>query len=394
MERILKRNIILSKINNYLYDSLLPMNINYLYNSGSLLGLLLISQIVSGFFLACYYIADMSIAFNSVEYIMREVPYGYIIRYTHAVGAALFFFMVYLHIARGLLYGSYTKERMGTWILGVGILLILIITAFVGYSLPYGQMSYWAIKVITNLLTVIPYVGTSLVEYIYGGYNIGTATLGRFYAIHYILPIILVGLVMLHLITLHNKGGTNQLGINSTRSITLINFHPYFTIKDILGFGGLLTVLFTIVFFAPNLFNHSDNYVPANPFITPTHIVPEIYLLYYYMGLRSIPSKVLGVIVLLSFIILLAFLPYLHKGIISTVKFRPIYKYFLFLFFINFILGTYLGSAEVEEPFITLSQLSTGYYLLFLIVITPLISFLESLLFTQSLPQSPISIKK
>jgi len=381
MERLIKRNSLLSKINNYLYDSFLPMNLNYMYNWGSLLGIILIIQIASGFFLASYYVADINVASDSIEYIMREVPLGYMIRYIHANSAALFFFVVYLHISRALMYGSYTKQRQETWTIGVIILLVMIITAFIGYSLVYGQMSYWAIAVITNLLTVIPYLGTDLVQFIYGGYNIGNATLTRFYALHYILPIIIAALSLAHLITLHNKGGSNPLGVNSVRSITFINFHPYYTIKDLLGITILGIIIIILVFFMPNLLGHTDNYIPANPLVTPSHISPEIYLLFYYMGLRSIPDKTLGVLVLLSFILVLLFLPYLHKGIINSIKFRPIYKIFLYVLFINFFLGTYLGGAEVAEPYISLARISTFYYLFFFLVLFPLISFIESLFF-------------
>ncbi len=387
MKRLLKQNVLLKKINNYLYDSELPININYLYNAGSLLGFILVVQIISGFFLASYYVADISLAFESIEYIMREVPQGYIIRYLHANGASLFFVVVYLHIARGLLYGSYTKARMSTWTVGVIILLVMIITAFIGYSLVMGQMSYWAIAVITNLLTVIPYFGHDIVEFIYGGFNIGNSTLTRFYALHYILPIIIVALVLAHLITLHNVGGTNPLGIStpngtkSTKSTNLITFHPYFTIKDLLGIFGFAIILLFFVFFYPNLLGHTDNYIEANSLVTPAHIQPEFYLLFYYMGLRSIPNKTLGVVVLLSFILVLLFLPFLHKGIINTGKFRPIYRYLLFILFIDFLLGTYLGGTEVAEPYITLARICSGIYLIFFLGVVPIVSLIESGLF-------------
>lgn len=237
------------------------------------------------------------------------------------------------------------------------------------------------IAVITNLLTVIPYVGHNLVEYIYGSFNIGNATLTRFYALHYLLPIIIAILALAHLITLHNKGGTNPLGLNTARSLTFINFHPYYSIKDLFGIFIFFFFFFIIVFFYPNLLGHSDNYIPANPMVTPVHITPEFYLLFYYMGLRSIPNKTLGVLVLLSFILILFFIPFLHKGIINTAKFRPLYRKFLFIFFINFIIGTYLGAAIVAEPFITLSRITTFYYLFFFLILFPIISFIESLFF-------------
>lgn len=237
------------------------------------------------------------------------------------------------------------------------------------------------IAVITNLLTVIPYVGHDLVQFIYGSFNIGNATLTRFYALHYILPIVIAALALAHLITLHNKGGSNPLGINTARSLTFINFHPYYSIKDLFGIFILIFFLIFLVFFYPNILGHSDNYIPANPMVTPVHITPEFYLLYYYMGLRSIPNKTLGVLALLSFILFLLLLPFLHKGIINTAKFRPLFRFFLFIFFINFILGTYLGAALVAEPYITLSRISTFYYLFFCLFLFPVISFIETFFF-------------
>jgi len=257
----------------------------------------------------------------------------------------------------------------------------MIITAFLGYSLVMGQMSYWAIAVITNILTVIPYIGKNIVEFIYGGYNIGNATLTRFYAAHYLLPMIIGVLAILHLIALHNKGGSNPLGINTVRSLSLRNFNPYYTIKDIYGIILVVFILLLLLFFYPNLLGHTDNYIQANPLLTPTHISPEFYLLYYYMGLRSIPNKLLGVLTLLGFILILFLLPWLHKGIINSSKFRPIFKLFLFIFFFNFLFGTYLGGTVVEEPFITLGRLSTIYYYIFFLVLFPFISLIETFCF-------------
>lgn len=381
MQRIMKKNIILSKVNNYIYDSLLPINLNYWYNIGSLLGFFIISQILTGLLLSTNYIGTISLSFESIEVLMREVKYGYILRYLHSNGSAIIFLLVYLHIGRGLLYGSYTKLRMGTWYTGIILLFALILTSFLGYSLVGGQMSYWAIKVISNLLTVIPYIGEDIVEWIYGGYNIGDITLMRFYTLHYILPIVIVGIIMIHLIVLHNKGGSNPLGINSVRSLSLINFHPYYTIKDTLSFIILYLFLLYLVFFDPNLLSHSDNYIRSNPLVTPTHIVPEIYLLYYYMGLRSIPNKLGGVLILLTIILVLFLLPFLHKGIISSFKFRPIIKFGWFFFFLNFICGTYLGALEVVEPYITLSRISVIYYLFFILIFIPIISLIETIVF-------------
>jgi len=318
MNRKLKKNPLLKLVNNYVYDSLMPLNLNYWFNFGSLLGFFLIVQIVTGVLLAMNYIPHVDLAFDSIEYIMREVPYGYLIRYTHANGAALFFIAVYLHMARGLLYGSYSKPKTLTWSIGVIIFFLMIITAFIGYSLVYGQMSYWAIAVITNLLTVIPYVGHDLVLFIFGGFNIGGATLTRFYSLHYLLPFIIAALSIAHLITLHQVGGSNPLGLNSVSSVSLVNFHPYYSFKDLFGFVLAISLLVFLVFFFPNLLGHSDNYIPANPLVTPTHIVPEFYLLPFYALLRSIPNKTLGVLALLSAILVLLLLPFIHLGLVHT----------------------------------------------------------------------------
>ena len=378
MNRLLKRNPLLKLVNNFVYDSLMPLNLNYWFNFGSILGLFLIVQIVSGVFLAMNYIPQVDLAFDSIEYIMREVPYGYIIRYTHANGAALFFVAVYLHMARGLLYGSYSKPKTLTWSIGVIIFLLMIITAFIGYSLVFGQMSYWAIAVITNLLTVIPYVGHDLVQFIFGGFNIGGATLTRFYSLHYLLPFIIAALSLAHLITLHQVGGSNPLGLNSVSSISLVNFHPYYSFKDLFGFVLAISLLLFLVFFFPNLLGHSDNYIPANPMVTPTHIVPEFYLLPFYALLRSIPNKTIGVLALLSAILVLLLLPFLHLGLVHTSLFRPVYRVFLYIFFAVFLLLMYLGQAVPSEPFITIGQLLGVYYFTFFIILIPLISFLET----------------
>lgn len=379
MKRILKRDPLLKIINNYVYDSLMPLNLNYFFNFGSLLGFFLIIQIFSGIFLAMNYIPHVDLAFDSIEYIMREIPYGYIIRYIHANGAALFFIIVYMHIARGLLYGSYIKKI--TWFIGVLIFFFMIITAFIGYSLVFGQMSYWAIAVITNLLTVIPYIGHDLVLFIFGGYNIGGATLTRFYSLHYLLPFIIAALSLAHLITLHQIGGSNSLGLNSVSSISLINFHPYYTLKDLFGFFIALSLLLFLVFFFPNLLSHSDNYIPANAMVTPTHIVPEFYLLPFYALLRSIPNKTFGVLALISAILILFSLPFFHLGLVHTSLFRPVYRIFLYVFFAVFLLLMFIGQAVPSEPFISIGQILGFYYFIFFIVLIPLISFFETFFF-------------
>jgi len=372
--RLLKKNSILSIFNNYLYDSFLPINISYLYNFGSILGIILIIQIISGIFLAMYYIPNINMAFNSIEYIMREVNYGWFIRYLHLNSAAFFFLAVYLHMLRGLLYGSFNKKL--TWIIGVILFLLMIITAFIGYSLVYGQMSYWAIVVITNLLTSIPYIGDDLVYLIWGGFSVSNATLNRFYSFHYLLPFIIVAFTIIHLIVLHEVGGSNPIGINRNT----INFNPYFSIQDILGFILIITFLLFMVFFYPNYLNHSDNYIEANPFITPSHIVPEIYLLPFYAILRSISNKTLGVIAMISSILILISLSFTHTHLINTSFWRPIYKYSIYIFVFNFILLTFIGGAYASQPFITLGQIFTTIYFLFFFI-TPIIGFIELILF-------------
>ena len=270
---------------------------------------------------------------------MREVNYGYLLRYIHANGASFFFIIVYLHILRSLLYGSYIGIRKNTWRIGVIIFILMILTAFIGYSLVLGQMSYWAVTVITSLLTIIPYIGNDLVQLIWGGYTVGGATLTRFYALHYLFPFIIIALAIAHLITLHSSGGSNPLGVSVAKvSKGYINFTPYYTLKDIIGFICLFITLLFFVFFYPNALSHPDNYIPADPLVTPIHIVPELYLLAFYSLLRSIPNKILGVLALFSAMLVLLIIPNLHLGVINTSLFRPIYKYGLFIFIINFIL--------------------------------------------------------
>lgn len=381
MGRIMKRAPIIKNINNYMYDSLMSININYWYNFGSILGLFLGIQIITGIILSMYYVGKYNMAFESIEYIKKEINYGYLIQSLHSNGAFFFFFIAYLHIARSLLYGSYTYYKIGTWYIGIIILLLMIITAFLGYSLPLGNMSLWAIAVITNLLTILPY-GEEIVKFIYGGFTINDSTIGRFYTLHFILPIIISILAISHLITLHNKGGSNSLGLNSIKNIGGIQFHPYYTIKDLYGYMVILMIYLYFVFYLSDIFNHSDNFIEANPLITPSHIVPEIYLLPFYSILRAIPNKILGVLALGSAIFILALLPFVHLGIINTIKFRPFYRIILYLFFLNFILLVYTGGALVEEPFITISQILTVFYFSYFILLVPIISLYESLLFT------------
>ena len=373
--RILKSNSILKIFNNYLYDSLLPINISYFYNYGSILGFFLIIQIITGIFLAMYYIPNIDYAFNSIEYIMREVNYGWLIRYLHSNGAALFFLAVYLHMLRGILYGSYNKKI--TWIIGVIIFLLMIITAFIGYSLVWGQMSYWAVTVITNLLTTIPYLGQSIVYLIWGSFSVTNATLNRFYSFHYLFPFIIAFLSLIHLVALHTVGGSNPLGINRNT----INFNPYFTIQDILGIIFISILYLFLIFFYPNFLNHPDNYIEANPLVTPNHIVPELYLLPFYAILRAITNKTLGVIAMICSILILILLSFTNIHFINTSFFRPLYKFSIYIFVFNFLLLTFIGSAIVAQPYIILGQIFTFLYFGFFIIFWPIISFIEFILF-------------
>lgn len=373
--RIIKRNNILKIINNYLYDSLLPININYLYNTGSLLGLLIIIQIISGVILAMFYISNIKLAFYSVDNIIREIEYGWLIRYIHMNSATLIFFILYLHLSRGLLYGSYIKRN--TWFIGIIIFLLMIITGFLGYTLVFGQMSFWGATVITNLCTSIPIIGKELVIWIWGDYNVGNATLNRFFSLHYLLPFVIIGLIIAHLIELHSKGGTNPLGLSNQ---VLINFNPYFTYKDILGFLIVGIILLLIIGIEPEIFNHSDNYIEGNSLETPTHIVPEIYLLPFYAILRAIPNKILGIITMILAIFILLILNQINNHIIKTAYFRPLYYYLTIIFFINLILLTWIGQESVEEPFIIINQILTSIYFIYFLII-PIISFIEYLFY-------------
>lgn len=379
MKRILKTNSILQIFNNYLYDSLMPINLNYFYNFGSLLGILLIIQIISGVFLAMFYVPNIALAFDSIEYIMREVNYGWLIRYIHANGASFFFIFVYLHIARGLLYGSYIGKKKIGWFFGIILFFLMIATAFIGYSLVFGQMSLWGVTVITNLFSVIPIFGSSIVQFIWGGFSVGNATLNRFFSLHFLFPFIIAAFSMAHLIAIHDAGASNPLGVNS--SVKLIPFHPYYTFKDLFGFLVFIFFFSIFVFYIPNYLGHSDNYIPANPLVTPSHIVPEWYFLPFYAILRSIPNKTIGVLAMVGAIFSLAVLPFLHLHIINSGKFRYFYKINIYLFFTSFILLLWIGQEIASQPFILIGQILTVFYFLFFYVLIPFISFLEFFLF-------------
>jgi ubiquinol-cytochrome c reductase cytochrome b subunit len=377
--RILKTHPLLSLLNSYLVDSPQPSNLSYLWNFGSLLGFCLIIQIVTGVTLAMHYTPSISEAFDSVEHIMRDVNNGWLIRYLHSNTASAFFFLVYLHIGRGLYYGSYKAPRTLTWTIGTVIFLIMIVTAFLGYVLPYGQMSLWGATVITNLMSAIPWIGQDIVEFIWGGFSVGNATLNRFFALHFVLPFVLAALVLMHLITLHDSAGSgNPLGVSG--NYDRLPFAPYFVFKDLVTIFLFIIVLSIFVFFMPNMLGDSENYVMANPMQTPPAIVPEWYLLPFYAILRSIPNKLLGVIAMLAAILTLLIMPIVDLSKYRGLQFRPLSKIVFFIFIANFLILMQLGAKHVESPFIEFGQISTVLYFAHFFLIVPFVSFLENTL--------------
>nr|ALJ93246.1 cytochrome b [Glyphis sp. Bangladesh] len=371
---IRKTHPLLKIMNHALVDLPAPSNISLWWNFGSLLGLCLIIQILTGLFLAMHYTADISMAFSSVIHICRDVNYGWLIRNIHANGASLFFICAYLHIARGLYYGSYLYKE--TWNIGVILLFLLMATAFVGYVLPWGQMSFWGATVITNLLSAFPYVGDMLVQWIWGGFSVDNATLTRFFAFHFLLPFLILALTIIHLLFLHETGSNNPLGINSDAD--KISFHPYFSYKDLLGFLAMIFLLAALALFTPNLLGDAENFIPANPLVTPPHIKPEWYFLFAYAILRSIPNKLGGVLALLFSIFILMLVPLLHTSKQRSATFRPLTQIFFWLLVANSIILTWIGGQPVEQPFITVGQIaSISYFSLFLIII-PLTGWYEN----------------
>ena len=379
-----------------------PKNLNYMWSFGSIAGICLVLQILTGIFLAMNYTADVNQAFDSVERIMRDVNYGWLLRYSHAVGASMFFVAVYIHIVRGLYFGSYKGPREILWWFGIIIFLTMMGTAFMGYVLPWGQMSFWGATVITNLFTaldaIIPGLGSWVRELLLGGPAVDGPTITKFYAIHYLLPFVIVGLVVIHLIALHTHGSNNPTGVEVKSEKDTINFHPYYTVKDFFGFGVFFLIYFAFVFFAPNYMGHPDNYIEANPLQTPESIVPEWYFLPFYAILRAVPdigipgtdivfisSKVAGVLAMFGSILILFVLPWLDKHPVKSGRYRPVFKWFFWIFVFNGILLGWLGGQHAEEPFVTISRISTLYYFAYFIVILPILSKTEK---TLPLPES------
>ncbi|MBT5435465.1 MAG: cytochrome b N-terminal domain-containing protein [Alphaproteobacteria bacterium] len=382
---------ILSFTNEHLMVYPAPRNLNYAWNFGSLAGLALVIQIVTGIVLAMHYTPHTEMAFDSVERIMRDVNYGWLIRYMHSNGASFFFIVVYLHVFRGLYYGSYKAPREVLWWIGLVILLAMMGTAFMGYVLPWGQMSFWGATVITNLFSAIPIIGVPIVEWLWGGFAVDNPTLNRFYSLHYLLPFAIVGLVVLHMWALHHKKSNNPLGIDYKGPQDFIPFHPYYTIKDAVGVGVFLILLSIFLFYAPNYMGHPDNYIPADPLKTPAHIVPEWYFLPFYAILRAvpdiwfIPAKLAGVIGMGLSIGILFLLPWLDTSRIRSATFRPVFKWFYWFMVLDMMVLGYVGAQPAEGVWIVIGRIATSYYFLHFLILLPLIGWFEK---PRALPDS------
>ena len=365
---------VFSMLDHEKYDYPVPKNLNYMWNFGVLAGLALVIMIVTGIVLAMNYTAHIDHAFGSVERIMRDMN-----------TASFFFIVVYIHMFRGLYYGSYKAPRELLWMLGVVIFLLMMATAFMGYVLPWGQMSFWGATVITNLFSAIPFVGESIVVFLWGGFSVDNPTLNRFFSLHYLMPFLIAGVVVLHIVALHRFGSNNPIGIDAKGPQDTISFHPYYTIKDMVGIAMFLLLLAVAVFFFPNAMGHPDNYIPANPMQTPAHIVPEWYFLPFYAILRAVPDKLGGVLLMFSAIFVLFVLPWLDRSPVRSARFRPVFRIFFWLLFIDCILLGYLGGMPAEGIYVLLSRLATAWYFLHFLVILPMLSVFET---TKPLPKS------
>jgi ubiquinol-cytochrome c reductase cytochrome b subunit len=369
----------------HLMDFPTPKNLNYWWTFGGILAFMLVVQIVTGIILVMHYTPHVDLAFASVEHIRRDVNYGRVIQGTHAVGASMFFFAVYIHIFRGLYYGSYKAPREIIWMLGVILFILLMATAFLGYVLPWGQMSFWGATVITNFFSAIPLVGDPIVELLRGGFSVDNATLNRFFSLHYLLPFVIAAVVALHIWALHVPGNNNPVGVEVKESRDTLPFHPYYTMKDLFAIVVFLIPFAWFVFFAPDILGHADNYIPANPQITPSHIVPEWYLLPFYAILRAIDfnigpidSLLGGVLAMGASLVILFFLPWLDRSRVRSGTFRPLFKPFYWVFVLNFLALAYLGAAPAEGIYVLLAKICTAYYFAYFLVILPILSRIET----------------
>nr|WNH23165.1 cytochrome b [Sternoptyx obscura] len=374
MASLRKAHPLLQIVNGALVDLPAPVNISAWWNFGSLLGFCLVSQVITGLFLAMHYTSDISTAFSSVTHICRDVSYGWLVRSMHANGASFFFICLYLHIGRGLYYGSYLYKE--TWNIGVVLFLLTMMTAFVGYVLPWGQMSFWGATVITNLLSAVPYSGETLVQWIWGGFSVDSATLTRFFAFHFLLPFVVIGATVLHFLFLHETGSNNPAGLNSDAD--KIPFHSFFSIKDLLGFAVILLALTMFALFAPNALGDPDNFVPANPLVTPPHIKPEWYFLFAYAILRSIPNKLGGVLSLLFSILILMLVPILHTSKQRGLTYRPFSQMLFWALVADVLILTWIGGMPVEAPYIVIGQLASVFYFSIFLLIGPVVGWLEN----------------
>ena len=366
---------------NHLTEYPTPKNLNYWWTFGAILTFCLVTQIITGLILAMHYVAHADLAFSSVEHIMRNVNYGWLIRYVHANGASMFFLAVYIHIFRALYYGSYKSPREVIWILGMMIYILMMMAAFMGYVLPWGQMSFWGATVITNLFSAIPFFGESITTWLWGGYAVDNPTLTRFFSLHYLIPFLILGLVVLHIWALHVPGNNNPIGIDIKKpSNDTVSFHPYIVIKDVFALLIFLIVFAFFVFYSPNILGHADNYIEANPMVTPAHIVPEWYLLPFYAILRSVPDKLLGVIAMFAALFILVILPWLDTSKIRSAIFRPLYKQFYWFLVADVLILGYMGAMPAEGIYLLVARVATAYYFLHFLIILPVLGNKEKTL--------------